>query len=207
MGGGVKNRLWLQTRADALGRQRRGRRRSGRDSSGRRDACRVGHRPVQRLRRCRCVVSRPRPVPIEPDPATRACTSRSTIASTCHCRHSLEAVNHRLAGLAETEGTLDRTTVTRRTPRPAKASRDVPGFTRLRRLSPTSTQCQPTCARRWDGDRGTSTSMSLDGCASSPSAAQPAEFTWIGAEAEISPEGFMSSCFSRPRRTASSTTG
>jgi xylulokinase len=105
MGGGVKNRLWLQTRADALGRELEVV--SDPDVTLRGAAMLAGMGiGLFRDHEDAIAAFAPQTVPIEPDPRRAALYEQLYESVYVPLQMSLEPVNHRLAGITETEGTL-----------------------------------------------------------------------------------------------------
>ena len=105
MGGGVKNRLWLQTRADALGREVEV---VDDPDVTPRGAAMLAGMGIGVFRDYEDAVATfaPQTVSIEPDPRRAALYEQLYESVYVPLQMSLETANHRLAGITETEGTL-----------------------------------------------------------------------------------------------------
>jgi xylulokinase len=105
MGGGVKNRLWLQTRADALGRAVEV---VDDPDVTPRGAAMLAGLGIGLFRDFAEAIATfaPQTVPIEPDPRRAELYEETYESVYVQLQTSLEAVNHRLAGITETEGML-----------------------------------------------------------------------------------------------------
>lgn len=105
MGGGVKNRLWLQTRADALARELEV---VDDPDVTPRGAAMLAGVGIGLFRDHEDAVARfaPKTVPIEPDARRAALYEQLYESVYVPAQTSLEGVNHRLAGMTETEGML-----------------------------------------------------------------------------------------------------
>jgi xylulokinase len=103
MGGGVKNRLWLQTRADALGREVEVVEDPDVTPRGAAMLAGLGIGLFGDYKDAVATFA-PQTVPIEPDPRRAALYEEMYDSVYMPLQTSLEAVNHRLAGMTETEG-------------------------------------------------------------------------------------------------------
>ncbi len=105
MGGGVKNRLWLQTRADALGREVEV---VDDPDVTPRGAAMLAGLGIGLFRDYEEAVATfaPQTVPIEPDPRRAALYEQLYESVYVPLQMSLETVNHRLARITEMEGRL-----------------------------------------------------------------------------------------------------
>jgi xylulokinase len=103
MGGGVKNRLWLQTRADTLGREVEV---VDDPDVTPRGAAMLAGLGIGLFRNHEDAIATfaPRTVPIKPDPRRAALYEEVYESVYAPLQMSLAAVNHRLAGITETEG-------------------------------------------------------------------------------------------------------